>query len=924
MSLHSGYELTEFLDRVADDVPEFSLPPYMESQSDSHAAISSPFMTAPLMGLSAAPAALGHAQELLYFYRQLCLLAQKMVEAHHVSIWLSSPDQADLICSHVLGSSGLMGRVFSRAEQQSQGFATLLSEGLLAVSAQQHPALWQRLGAGGQQGCLLVAALGEPGGWQGILCCQRLDSDPSQLARYAPVLNQLALLAGRSLESLAHNRDEQLLLLRQQQLERINYALSSKTGRAFFDELVQQLHQVFQAQDAWLAELEAPPLTHWARVIVSAGDAATEKFARYPLADTSCVHLYLHPELPSFCARQGNLPEPLAPAGFYWALPLRDSKQQLIGHLALTFAPGIEPDRQTLSALQQLIAHRASAELEQLRAEAELRLSAVAFETNEGIIITDPEFMVLRVNHAFCHITGYSMQYVLGKRLGSELWPWLQSEMFPFDHEGRWQGEVNRQHATGRHYPQWETWSPVRDEWGSISHYVICFEDMSERRSAQQQIQNLAYYDDLTGLPNRRHLMEQVERSFLQARQNDMVGALLFIDLDHFKTINDSLGHATGDWLLQQASTRLNQLLRRGDLLMRLGGDEFVLLLPMLSANPAQAELQATMVAEQVIEQISLPYDFREQSLHIGASVGISLFPTRDQTPADLLKQADTAMYQAKSAGRRMTRLFDSEMQRQADRRLLIHNQLRYALKKNELVLHYQPQHMVSNGELMGAEALVRWQPAGRGLVSPAEFIPIAEETDLIIDIGRWVLLEACNQFVRWAESGFNLPQLSVNVSAKQFHHAHFVEHIHAVLAATGMEPTALNLEITESVVLGNTEDTINKLSELKQLGISFSIDDFGTGYSSLGYLKRLPVDELKIDRSFIQDIPHDTSNMAIVEAVMAMASHLNFNVTAEGVETRQQLEFLQKQGCTFYQGYLVSKPLPADALERYLKRHKS
>ncbi len=922
MSLHSGYELTEFLDLVADDVPEFSLPSYLETSSSSPDLVSPPF--APLMSSEAAPVvALCHARELLYFYRQLCLLAQKMVEAHQVSIWLASPDQADLICSHVLGSSGLMGRVFSQEDQQQLGLQMRLQDGLLAVSSTQHPELWQQLSVTGQQGCLLVALIGEPGGWQGLLCCQRLEADPVQLSRYAPVLNQLALLAGRSLESLAHNPTEQTLLLRQQQLERINYSLSSKTGRAFFDELVRQLHSVLQARHAWLAELESPPLTHWARVVVSAGSPAGEGFARYPLADTSCVHLYQHPELSSFSARQGQLPEPLSAAGFYWALPLRDSKQQIIGHLALTFAPGVEPDRQTLVGLQQLIAHRASAELEQLRAEAELRLSAVAFETNEGIIITDPDFMVLRVNHAFCHITGYSMQYVLGKRLGSELWPWLQSGMFPFDNEGRWQGEVNRQHATGRHYPQWETWSPVRDEWGTISHYVICFEDMSERRSAQQQIQNLAYYDDLTGLPNRRYLMEQVERSFLHARQNDMVGALLFIDLDHFKTINDSLGHSTGDWLLQQASIRLNQLLRRGDLLVRLGGDEFVLLLPILSANPAQAELQATMVAEQVIEQISMPYDFREQNLHIGASVGISLFPTRDQTPADLLKQADTAMYQAKSAGRRMTRLFDSEMQRQADRRLLIHNQLRAALKNNELLLHYQPQHMVNNGELMGAEALVRWQPAGRALVSPAEFIPIAEETDLIIDIGRWVLLEACNQFVRWQESGFNLPQLSVNVSAKQFHHTHFVEHIHDVLAATGMEPTALNLEITESVVLGNTEDTINKLSELKQLGISFSIDDFGTGYSSLGYLKRLPVDELKIDRSFIQDIPHDTSNMAIVEAVMAMASHLNFNVTAEGVETRQQLEFLQKQGCTFYQGYLASKPLPADVLEKYLRRHK-
>jgi diguanylate cyclase (GGDEF)-like protein/PAS domain S-box-containing protein len=921
VSLHSGYELTQFLDLVADDVPEFSLPSYLETFSNSSCSGMSPSDATEVTGETAPPPS-GYVRELLFFYRQLCLLAQKMLEANHVSLWLSSPEHTDWVCTHVLGGSGQIGRVLLREDQEQ--LQRLLVEGLTAVSAAQQPALWQLLGGGESNGTLLVAQIAGSGPWQGIICCHRQEQGHQQLLRFAPVLRQLAQLGSRSLDSLAQNQDEQALLLRQQQLDRISYALSSKTGRAFFDELVRQLHEVLQASSAWLAELESPPLTQWARVVVCAGVPAVENFVRYQLQDTSCAQLYLHPELHSFSALQGQLPIAVPLADGYWGLPLRDSKHQVIGHLALTFGQGGFPEPLTLAALQQLIAHRASAELERLRAEAELRLSAVAFETNEGIIITDPDFMVLRVNHAFCHITGHSMNYVLGKRLGIQLWPWDIRGQFQFDNDGRWQGEVNRQHATGRLYPQWETWSPVRDEWGNISHYVICFEDMSERKAAALQIQNLAYYDDLTGLPNRRYLMEQVERSFLNARQNDMVGALLFIDLDHFKTINDSLGHATGDWLLQQASTRLNQLLRQNDLLVRLGGDEFVLLLPVLSGNPAQAEIQATMVAEQVIEQISLPYEFRGQSLHIGASVGISLFPTREQTPADLLKQADTAMYQAKSAGRRMTRLFDSEMQRQADRRLLIHNQLRYALKNNELLLHFQPQHMVGSGELIGAETLVRWQPAGRSMVSPAEFIPIAEETDLIIDIGQWVLLEACHQFVRWHEDGLYLPQLSVNVSAKQFHHAQFVDQVHEVLAETGMEPSALNLEITESVVLGNTEDTISKMSELKQLGISFSIDDFGTGYSSLGYLKRLPVDELKIDRSFIQDIPHDTSNMAIVEAVMAMASHLNFNVTAEGVETRQQLEFLKKQGCTFYQGFLASKPLPADVLARYIQRYKS
>lgn len=914
MSLHSGYELTAFFKLVADEAPVFSLPSYMEALP--HGTTAEPPVTQgafPHPHLTHSPPDV--AGELVFFYRQLCLLSQKMLDANQVSIWLGGMNSDELICSHVLDGHGRLGRVL---EPEVTGALTrLLAEGGCAISRHTHTALWDSLlSSEVSSGCLLLASVRCGSQWQGVLCCHRALSI-SDWDSLAQVLNQLSMLAGRGLDSLSQSQSEHALLQRQHQLDRIAYALSSKTGRAFFDELVSQLHRVLQAQQVWLAEVERSPLASTARVVVSAGIA--EEFSRYLLSDSACGILYQHSTVPFFATQEVTLPPALAQADYYWALALYDSKQQMIGHLALTFS-GLLPDNNTLIALQQLIAHRASAELQRQRAEAELRLSAVAFETNEGIIITDPDLLILRVNHAFSHITGYDLQRVAGKRLGVEFWPWHHLGLLEFDEDGRWQGEVERQRVDGSSYPQWETWSPVRDEQGAISHYVICFEDMSERKAAAKQIQSLAYYDDLTGLPNRRYLMEQVERSFTLARQRDMVGALLFIDLDHFKTINDSLGHATGDALLQQVSGRLALQLSGADLLARLGGDEFVILLPSLSSNPPQAEIQASLLAEQLIAAISLPYEFEGQTLHIGASVGISLFPTREQTPADLLKQADTAMYQAKAAGRRVMRLFDSTMQRQADRRLHIHNQLRNALKNNELLLHFQPQHMVDGGRLIGVEALLRWQPPGRSLISPAEFIPIAEETDLIIDIGQWVMMEACHQCVRWEEEGLQLPQLSVNVSAKQFHHPNFVDQVYEVLASTGMEPSLLNLEITESVVLGNTEDTIHKMTELKQLGISFSIDDFGTGYSSLGYLKRLPVDELKIDRSFIQDIPHDTSNMAIVEAIMAMASHLNFNVTAEGVETRQQLEFLKKQGCPFYQGYLASKPLPPDNLARYLR----
>lgn len=705
-------------------------------------------------------------------------------------------------------------------------------------------------------------------------------------------------------------------------LQPLAYLVSVKTGRAFFDELITQLHRILGAQYVWVVEAETLSTRGMiARVLFSAGVDPDCGFQRYGL-DESPSHVLYKLDAPSvWTGRDVYLPAGLGLAAHCWSIALFDSRKDVIGHITITFPAGSSPDLLSLADVQQLFAHRASAELERYRTEAQLRLSAVAFETNEGLVITDPDRVILRVNNAFTQITGYTSEQVVGLELGASIWPWMGNASLILAHRGTWQGEVERQRADGSHYPQWETWSPVRDEYGDICHYVVCFEDLSERKEAAKRIRDLAYYDDLTGLPNRRFLLEQLDRAFAQASSQDLVGALLFIDLDHFKTINDSLGHATGDWLLQQVALRLGEHSRPSDILARLGGDEFVLLLSVLASNPAQAEMQAVLLAEQLIETLSVPYEYQGQSLHTGASIGISLFPCRGQSSADLLKQADTAMYQAKSGGRRTVRVFDLQMQKQADKRLLIHNQLRNALRNNELVLHYQPQHMVATGQLMGGEALLRWVHPERGMISPADFIPIAEETDLIVDIGKWVLLDACRQYVQWDMAGYRLPQLSVNVSARQFRHPDFVDHVSSALAITGMAPSSLNLEITESVVVGNTEETISKMNELKALGLSFSIDDFGTGYSSLAYLKRLPVDELKIDRSFIQDIPQDDSNMAIVEAVMAMASHLNFTVTAEGVETRQQLEFLKKQGCSFYQGYLASKPLSADAFLRYLAR---
>ncbi|CED61424.1 putative signaling protein, GGDEF family protein [Moritella viscosa] len=456
-----------------------------------------------------------------------------------------------------------------------------------------------------------------------------------------------------------------------------------------------------------------------------------------------------------------------------------------------------------------------------------------------------------------------------------------------------------------------------------MDNELRCALSVETASKSQQQFHSLAFFDALTGLANRRLLNQKIDTHYEAAINNQVIGALLFIDLDNFKAINDSLGHAVGDGILVEVAQRLREIQGDQDLISRLGGDEFVILLPDLSENPMHAEQHANLFAEQLIERISQPYLYKGQALHIGASIGVTLFPSKDQETADLLKQADTAMYQAKSNGRKKVSFFDVKMQRKADKRLHIYNCLKSAIAKNELFLHYQPQHMVQSGEIIGVEALVRWHLDGKQQISPAEFIPIAEETDLIIEIGIWVLQAACRQFVEWQSQGVNVPQLSVNVSTRQFHDHNFVDSVLMVLDETGMDPMQLNLEITESVVIEHAEDAIRKITDLKNIGVSFAVDDFGVGYSSLSYLKRLPANELKIDRSFIQGIPYNVSDMAIVEAVLAMAKHMGFNVTAEGVESRQQLEFLQRQQCSFYQGFYASKPLTGENLALYVRRQQ-
>ncbi|CAG9296006.1 sensor domain-containing protein [Celerinatantimonas diazotrophica] len=600
-----------------------------------------------------------------------------------------------------------------------------------------------------------------------------------------------------------------------------------------------------------------------------------------------------------------------------WSMPFFDAGQ-VVGYVSCQF----NQLPKSADFLEQLLASfnsRIVYEFKLYEKNLLPHLVDLAFQHREGIVITDSQFNIVQVNEAFCHISGYRKEQLLTRSIDQFL-PGLRAVYLR--QPERKSTEYIRQRPNGQTYLQHEEIIAIEPSESQNKYYVIHCQSITHKQTPDDQIYKLAYCDELTGLVNRRKLLFDVDQAFRAAQGHARIGALLFIDLDHFKNINDSLGHSVGDWILQQVANRLRFIVRDSDILARLGGDEFVVLLSDLGDNPAAAEPQAAIVGKRIIEDISKPYLYHQQLLHLGASVGVSLFPGRGQSADDLLRQADTAMYQAKSAGRKALRFFEKGMQREADQRLRVYNQLREALSENQLRLYYQPQHLLKTGELMGAEALVRWQPPGKMLVGPHSFIHIAEESELIWDIGCWVLQEACKTFVKWQSEGLRLPEISVNISARQFAQEEFVDFITEVLDKTGMDAGYLNLEITESMLVSHVETTISKMNELKKLGIRFSIDDFGAGYSSLAYLKRLPVDELKVDRSFVRDIPHDRRNMAIVETIIAMAQHLGFSVTAEGVETHQQRDFLTHRGCLFYQGFLVSKPLSAEAMRHYMQEH--
>jgi diguanylate cyclase (GGDEF)-like protein/PAS domain S-box-containing protein len=555
---------------------------------------------------------------------------------------------------------------------------------------------------------------------------------------------------------------------------------------------------------------------------------------------------------------------------------------------------------------------------EQQRTEQRLKQSAAVFEnTAEGVIITDTQPRIIAVNRAFTEITGFTEEEVLGKppnirRSGKHDSDFYQALWDSLNQTDRWRGEIWNRRKNGEINPEWMTISAVYDDQGEISNYVAVFTDITAIKTSEAKLEYLAHHDPLTNLPNRLVINDRITHAVERSQRSGQKVAVLFLDLDRFKNINDTLGHPVGDQLLQEASNRIRTALRQGDTLGRLGGDEFIVVIEEFDHIN---EVEHT--AEKLLHTMTAPFSIQQHELYLGVSIGISLFPDDGSEVATLIRNADTAMYRAKEQGRNNFHFYTSDMTAEATERLSLESALRHAVEGNELLLHYQPQIDLTSRKIIGAEALVRWQHREHGLIPPDKFIPLAEETNLILQIGEWVLKTACQQTVQWLKDGMQLQQISVNISSIQVQRGNLVKLVQKTLDETGLDPAMLELEITESVLMSNPEFVKKVLGELRALGVGLAVDDFGTGYSSLSYLKSFPLNSLKIDRSFVRDLPDDKDDEAITKAVIALGHTMQLRIVAEGVETQAQQDFLINQGCELAQGYFYSRPVPADEFSR-------
>ncbi len=550
--------------------------------------------------------------------------------------------------------------------------------------------------------------------------------------------------------------------------------------------------------------------------------------------------------------------------------------------------------------------------------EARSRMWATAFEhAAVGIFITDPDCRILETNRAFSQIMGYPHDEIVGRTPG--VWKsghhdrdFYQSMWNSLQTTGQWRGEIRNRHRSGKLVDQWLTISAVKDDTGSVTHYVAMFSDISRLKETERQLEYLAHHDILTDLPNRMLFNTRLEQAIEHARRRQTMLAVLFLDLDRFKHINDSFGHAAGDALLKEVARRLRGNIRAEDTAARLGGDEFCLLL-----DPIHTKEDAATVTGKILTAFQQPFRVENQEVHVTPSIGISVFPRDGKDAATLFRNADAAMYQAKSQGSNGFAFYSKTLTDRAFEQVMLENALHKAIQNRELRLYFQPQVEMRTGKLIGAEALLRWEHPDMGIIPPSRFIPLAEETGLILAMGAWVFQAGCLQAKNWLDRGLHPGRLSLNVSGAQIRHGKLVAEVERALAESGLPPASLELEVTEGFIMEKAEHSIEILERLRGMGVSLAIDDFGTGYSSLSYLKRLPIQRLKIDQSFVRDIPGDPDDMAICRAVIALGRSMGLDIIAEGVETEAQRRFLLEHDCHNGQGFLFSRPLPPLEFER-------
>lgn len=558
---------------------------------------------------------------------------------------------------------------------------------------------------------------------------------------------------------------------------------------------------------------------------------------------------------------------------------------------------------------------------ERRQQEMQMRLWAKVFEgSNESIVIADANLQVLSVNSAFEEVTGYKENEVIGTdaltvAIKLHTYSYIRNITSILEERGYWQGELKNRRKSGEDFPCWFSISQVNSSQGKPENFIITFNDITEHKNSRAKIEYLAHHDSLTGLPNKVLLTDRLEMAITYAQRSQTQLGLLFIDLDRFKNVNDSLGHAVGDEIIKEAGKRLSKIVRQGDTVSRLGGDEFVLVLPKLGDAGKLADFTV-----ELCDILREPYLINGISLHMTPSIGIALYPDDGLNSESLIKNADAAMYLAKERGRNNFQFYTPALNARTLDRLKLEGDLRQSLHNEDFSLYYQPQIEGSSGNVWGAEALIRWNHPEKGLISPADFIPLAEETGLIIPLGEWVLREAASQVVKWHKMGFNDLVVSVNISALQFKQPDFLEKVLAVVRDAGAQPGDIELELTESILMTDIEASVETLKRFNELGYRIAIDDFGTGFSCLNYLRHLPIHLLKIDQSFVREMNSEKASLAIVNSVISLAHSLGMETIAEGVESEEEWNLLRERGCGYIQGYYFSQPMPAVQFEQWLK----